>query len=135
MKLTNIGALLALAVPRSAALEDLAIIPDCPSQSPDDRSCTMTEVPIIDISPLMQPIAEHGSARWNDTAEAVATACEEWGFFHVRLLSSTAIFLFRRRLHSCTVVPFTGCKLLSSIQARWSAVEPGPLREEGLHFN
>lgn len=88
MKLTSVCTVLALAVPRSIGLEDSAIIPGCPLQPADDRSCTITdEVPLIDISALMQPAAAgYGSPRWNDTAEAVATACEEWGFFHVRLM-------------------------------------------------
>lgn len=39
-------------------------------------------VPVIDVSALMSP-ASQSRARWDEAAEAVARACEEWGFFQV----------------------------------------------------
>lgn len=40
------------------------------------------EVPVIDVSALMDPEA-YSAVRWDETAEAVSRACEEWGFFQV----------------------------------------------------
>lgn len=48
-----------------------------------ESSCEVApEVPVIDISPLMRS-DEHSAAEWDTAAEAVARACEEWGFFQV----------------------------------------------------
>lgn len=40
------------------------------------------EVPVTDISPLVSSV-DHSPAEWETAAEAVARACEEWGFFQV----------------------------------------------------
>lgn len=40
------------------------------------------KVPVIDISALMNPDL-HSVARWDEMAEAVSRACEQWGFFQV----------------------------------------------------
>lgn len=41
------------------------------------------EVPVIDISALMDPDSRSKSD-WDEASEAVSRACEQWGFFQVR---------------------------------------------------
>ena len=43
------------------------------------------EVPVIDISALMDP-GSCSKSDWDEAAEAVSRACEQWGFFQVSRL-------------------------------------------------
>lgn len=52
----------------------------CPAGSAG--SCEMVAPPVIDISALISS-DDHSTVEWNTAAEAVARACEEWGFFQV----------------------------------------------------
>lgn len=66
------------------AEEELARRQEC--SATDDASCEVSPaIPVIDISPLMRS-NDHSAAEWDAAAEAVARACEEWGFFQVRCL-------------------------------------------------
>lgn len=47
-----------------------------------DTDVVAQQVPVIDVSALMSPDL-HSTARWDEAAEAVSRACEEWGFFQV----------------------------------------------------
>lgn len=47
-----------------------------------DVNIDVGQVPVIDISALIRPSA-HSTAGWDEAAEAVTRACEEWGFFQV----------------------------------------------------
>lgn len=53
----------------------------CPAGSAAG-SCEVIAPPVIDISALMSS-DDHSTAEWDTAAEAVARACEEWGFFQV----------------------------------------------------
>lgn len=56
----------------------------CPAAATDGASCDVViEPPVIDVSALMSS-DDHSTAEWNAAAEAVAKACEEWGFFQVK---------------------------------------------------
>lgn len=48
-----------------------------------DATITLNTVPVIDVSALMDPDS-HSVDQWDETANEVAKACEEWGFFQVR---------------------------------------------------
>ena len=52
----------------------------CPAGSAG--SCDVVAPPVIDISALMSS-DEHSTMEWDTAADAVARACEEWGFFQV----------------------------------------------------
>lgn len=53
----------------------------CPADSAG--SCEVVVAPpVIDVSALMSS-DHHSTADWDTAAEAVARACEEWGFFQV----------------------------------------------------
>lgn len=54
----------------------------CPAADVASSSCDVIEPPVIDVSALMSS-DDHSTAEWNAAAEAVAKACEEWGFFQV----------------------------------------------------
>lgn len=48
-----------------------------------DATIALDTVPVIDVSALMYPHS-HSVEQWDKTANEVAKACEEWGFFQVR---------------------------------------------------
>lgn len=58
----------------------------CPAAAVDGASCDVIEPPVIDVSALMSS-DDHSTAEWNAAAQAVAKACEEWGFFQVKASS------------------------------------------------
>lgn len=57
----------------------------CPASGSCEAASTTHEVlvpPTIDISPLVNT-DRHSAGEWDAAAEAVAKACEQWGFFQV----------------------------------------------------
>lgn len=68
--------LLALCISPTRA-DELPTGEQCPT---DSCQAVATEVPVIDIRALINS-DQHSSAEWDTAAEAVANACEEWGFF------------------------------------------------------
>lgn len=56
--------------------QDALIAPNTPGK------LLAAKVPVIDISALMEP-DPLSTEEWDKAAEAVARACEEWGFFQV----------------------------------------------------
>ncbi|CAM9194232.1 unnamed protein product [Ectocarpus sp. 12 AP-2014] len=70
----------------SVCTEELAM--QCPATGSCEEASTSThnvlEPPTIDISPLVNT-NQHSAGEWDAAAEAVARACEQWGFFQVVL--------------------------------------------------
>ena len=53
------------------------------TNSSDGDDVEVGEVPVIDISALMDPDSRSKSD-WDEAAQAVSRACEQWGFFQVQ---------------------------------------------------
>lgn len=105
MRLKRSGLALALVLIASRSSVGLEAPPSVASLPyPDDdkdavdRSCatgtSAEKVPVIDVSALMEPDTSYSSERWNETAAAIAAACEEWGFFHVRTHAIAQVLVY-----------------------------------------
>lgn len=75
-------AVVVLALGSAVYAEELPRGEQCSATSEESSCEVAAEVPVIDISPLMRS-NDHSAAEWDTAAEAVARACEEWGFFQV----------------------------------------------------
>lgn len=68
-----------------AELKEQRSSPEAPSCVREDaplEASIAENVPVIDVSALMNP-SMYTTLLWNRTAEEVSRACEDWGFFQV----------------------------------------------------